>query len=200
MSLDELKIYSQDSKPFGLTFGEWSVRWWQWLLSIPKDKSPAMDSTGQYASIGQSDPNVFFLCQTIENSIELPLRTISMPRRKSIFMPVLNWISNFYNHGQSEQELIDTARRRIDAIGKIEVNLDRKNIQGLEKYRFLTEFFVAEMPKDNILDLPPGKTRFISDGYWLFIGPILNNTMISTFGSCSSGITKIGVNYSITVI
>jgi len=200
MSLPNVKVYSRNSKPFGLTFGEWSIRWWQWLLSIPKDRNPAMDSTGQNASMGQLDPNVFFLCQTIEGVQQQPVRKISIPRDRSIFMPILNWISNFHKHGNSEQELIATARTRIDAIGNIEVKLGGENITGLDGYRFVSQFFVVELPTNNILDLPPGQSRFISDGYWLFIRPIRNNTTISTFGSCSSGTTKIGVEYSITVV
>jgi hypothetical protein len=200
MSLASVEVYSKDSKPFGLTFGEWSVRWWQWLLLIPKDRNPAMDPTGQNASIGQLDPNVFFLCQTVEGVTQQPARRIIIPRGRSIFMPILNWISNFYKHGSSEQELIEIARTRINAIGNMQVKLGRKNIPGLEAYRFLSQFFVVEMPTNNILDLPPGKTRFVSDGYWLCTGPILNNITISTFASCSSGMTKIGVDYFVNVI
>ena len=199
MSLTNVKVYSQDSKPFGLTFGKWSAIWWQWILRIPKSINPATDFTGQNASIGQRDPNVFFLCQTVESVRQQPTRKIVIPRGRSIFMPILNWISNFDEHGNSEHELIETARNRIDAIGNMEVNIEGRYIQELEKYRFLSEFFVVDLPEDNILDLPPGQSRFISDGYWLFTGPLLNDTMISTFASCSSGRTRIGVYYFVAV-
>ena len=200
MSLTKVKIYSRDSKPFGLTFNEWSAKWWQWLLVIPKSINPAMDDTGHHAHIGQIDPNVFFLCQTIEGVKRLPMRTISIPRGRSIFMPILNWISNFYEHGNSEQELIQTAKKRMDVIGHIEVKCDGMAIQGLERYRSLSNFFVVKLPEDNVLDLPAGRARLVSDGYWIFTKPIFDDVVISTDGSCSSGTTRIAVNYSIKVI
>lgn len=200
MSVAEVKIYSQDSKPFGRTFSEWSTRWWEWLLRIPKSINPANDFTGQNAYLSQHDPNVFFLCQTIESATQLPTRKISIPKGRSIFMPILNWISNSYKHGKTEQDLIEIARVRMDAIGDLQVNLDGRNIPGLEKYRFLSEIFTVELPEENILDLPPGQAQFVSDGYWLFMGPILKDVVMSTYGSCSSGITKIGIKYVISPV
>ena len=40
-------VFPADSKPYGKPYAEWSAIWWQWLLSIPKDTSPAGDSTGK---------------------------------------------------------------------------------------------------------------------------------------------------------
>ena len=200
MPLSSVKIYPHNSKPLGHSFGEWSARWWQWLLVIPKSLNPAMDSSGQNASIGQSDSKVFFLCQTIENVEQQPSRKISVHRGTSIFLPIINWISNFYEHGKTERELIEIATERMDVIGNLKFKWNGTNIQELEKYRFRSKFFTVELPKDNILDLPAGKARLISDGYWVFTKPIVTDTRLSTFGTCSSGITKIGVDYSIKAI
>ena len=200
MSLSNVGIYHQNSLPLGLSFGEWSARWWQWLLSIPKSRNPALDLLGENAAIGQSDSNVFFLCQTIENIGKIPTRKIRIRKGTSIFLPVINWVSNFYEHGESEEDLIKTARERMDSIGNLEFYLNGKSVRGLEKYRFLSKFFSVDLLKDNIVDLPPGKARLVSDGYWVFTKPIENDTTISTFGTCSSGLTKIGVNYQIEVI
>jgi len=164
MSIINVEIYPQNSKPLGLTFSEWSAKWWQWLLSISKSLNPAMDSSGENASIGQSNSNVFFLCQSIEN-VKPPSRKISIRTGTSLFLPIINWISNFYEHGKSERELIETATEKMDVIGNLKFNLNGINIQGLEKYRFRSEFFTVELPQDNILDLPAGKARLISDGY-----------------------------------
>lgn len=40
------KIYPPDSKPFGLTYGQWSEKWWQWSLGIAMADNPAGDETG----------------------------------------------------------------------------------------------------------------------------------------------------------
>jgi len=168
-------------------------------LAIPKSLNPAMDSSGENAAIGQTDSDVFFLCQTVENK-EPPNRKICLHKGISVFLPIINWVSDFYEHGNTEKDLIETAREKMDIIGNFEFYLNGINIQGLEKYRFLSNFFTVELPKDNILNLPAGKTRLISDGYWVFTKPITKDTTISTFGTCSSGATKIGVNYYIKVV
>ena len=200
MSSSNVEIYHQDSLPFGLSLGEWSAIWWQWLLTIPKSRNPAMDLSGQNAAIGQPKSNVFFLCQTTENIDQSPTRRVSIPKGTSLFLPVINWVSNFYEHGDSEEDLIKIARERMDIIGNLEFYLNGKSVQGLEKYRFLSQFFSVDLPSDNIFDLPAGQTRLVSDGYWVFTKPIMMDATIHTFGTCSSGVTKIGINYQIKVI
>ena len=59
-------IYSVDSEPYGVSYAEWSEKWWQWLLKIPQSSSPLADMTGKNAYIRQIESNVFFLCQTNE--------------------------------------------------------------------------------------------------------------------------------------
>jgi hypothetical protein len=46
------------SKPYGMSYGQWSVRWWQWVFSLPANNNPILD-TGD-CSAGQSGP-VWFL-------------------------------------------------------------------------------------------------------------------------------------------
>src|SRR5919199_4030642 len=99
-------LFPVDSKPYGLTYGEWTIKWWQWLLSIPISSNPAFDTTGSFANINQNESSVFFLCQTIEANDIAPTRKCTIPSGKGIFMPIINWISILYIDGNSEQEMI----------------------------------------------------------------------------------------------
>src|SRR5215472_11802577 len=36
-------VFAPNSKPYGLTIGEWSARWWEWVLSIPPGSNPQLD-------------------------------------------------------------------------------------------------------------------------------------------------------------
>src|SRR5262249_18238768 len=38
------------------TYGERGVAWWQWALSIPADRNPFRDRTGQFCAENQSGP------------------------------------------------------------------------------------------------------------------------------------------------
>jgi hypothetical protein len=48
-NLPTYSVFSADSKPYNLTYGEWTARWWQWGYSIPKNINPAYDNAGKIA-------------------------------------------------------------------------------------------------------------------------------------------------------
>src|SRR6185503_13437139 len=53
-------IAPANSKPYGLSYGEWGGAWWRWAYSFPADMNPVSDPTGELAGLGQSGP-VWFL-------------------------------------------------------------------------------------------------------------------------------------------
>src|SRR5215216_5137022 len=55
-----MTIVPPDEEVGDLSLGEWSARWWQWLMSFPTDVNPGFDETGARCGYGQSGP-VFFL-------------------------------------------------------------------------------------------------------------------------------------------
>ena len=75
------QLYSVDSKPFGLSMPEWSVKWWKWLHSIPAPNNPASDKTGKDCSVGQPAKDVWFLVQTTLGPGE---RTCTVPAGRAI--------------------------------------------------------------------------------------------------------------------
>ena len=148
LETSRISVFPIDSKPYGFTYGEWSAKWWQWLLSIPRPANPAFDSTGANANVGQRDPDVYFLCQTIEGVKGVHSRICSIQPGKAIFMPIINWVSILHAEGESDQQMIAIAKEKIDAVAKLEVSINGKNIsEGLEKYRAhllpLTYLFLA---------------------------------------------------------
>jgi hypothetical protein len=61
---EPLESYTPESKPYDLSYGQWTVKWSQWILSIPMEVNPADDQTGKNAGVNQTDPNVWFLAGT----------------------------------------------------------------------------------------------------------------------------------------
>src|SRR3989442_9792432 len=53
-------IYPPDSKPYGKTYADWTAEWWEWFISIPTDKNPINDPTGERCDEQQVAP-VWFL-------------------------------------------------------------------------------------------------------------------------------------------
>jgi len=194
-------MYPIDSKPFGLSFMDWTVKWWQWISSIPRDKNPACDWTGDNINLNQNDPHVLFLCQTYEGVECTPSRRNIITKGRSIFMPIINWISIQHLDGETDRELFEIACNKMDVIGPLEITINEITInKDLERYRVRSPFFEIDLPEDNLFGISPGKKRSISDGYWIFLLPVYEDLRISSFASCSSGLTKIKVNYDLDVV
>jgi hypothetical protein len=196
----ELDFFPIDSRPYGLSYADWSIRWWQWISSIPKDSNPALDWTGKKVYENQDDSRVLFLCQTYEGVKKTPFRRSKITEGKAIFMPIINWISIMNHDGESDKQLLEIARKRMDVVGPLEITINGITINsGLEKYRVQSTYFEIDLPRNNLFDIQSGKRRCVSDGYWLFLHPIYDNLRLSSFSSCSSGVTRIKVNYELTM-
>jgi hypothetical protein len=129
-----------------------------------------------------------------------PFGTVTVLAGTSIFMPIINWISILHVDGETDQELVEIANKRMDVVANLQITLDDLSVKrGLEEYRVQSPFFGVTLPKGNILGSLSGPIRAVSDGYWLFFKPLQGDIKLSSFGSCSSGVTKIGVNYNLSI-
>ena len=195
-----LELFPFDAHPYGLSYEQWSIKWWNWILQIPQENSPAFDMTGQNAYIKQDNPYVFFLCQTFDRNNSTPNRIVSIKRGLSLFFPLINWISVLPEDGKTDAELILKAEAKMDTIGDLKLNINGQPIcTDLEKYRHRSHPFHVNLPRNNILELEAGIKKVASDGYWVLTEPIKVPIHLATFGSCTSGLTKIGVRYEINV-
>jgi hypothetical protein len=194
----QINILPINSNPFGLSYRYWIIKWWQWISSIPKDNNPAFDWTGDNVNVNQTDPRVLFLCQTYEGVEFTPSRRNVITKGRSIFMPIINWISIMNQDGDTDKELLEIARNKMNVVGPLEITINGITInKGLEKHRVLSPFFEIDLPENNIFGISPGKRRSISDGYWIFLPSIYENLKLSSFSSCSSGVTRIKVHYEL---
>ena len=167
----QASIFPIDSKPFGYTYGEWSARWWQWLLSIPMPRNPAFDFTGANANMNQNHPNVFFLCQTYEGVASIPIRIVTLRAGKSIFMPIINWVSILHNDGETDQELIDIAIRKMDVVANLQITVDGITIKkGLEGTGLGLHFFRLSYLKIILLH-----HRLVGHGQYLMVIGFFSN-------------------------
>jgi hypothetical protein len=200
-------IFPIDSKPCGLSYGEWTIKWWQWLLSIPISSNHAFDNAGIYANVNQHETSVFFLCQTIEVNDITPIRRCTINSGKGIFMPINNWISILYIDGNSEQEMMSTAKEKMDIIDNLQVTIDDTTItQGLSKYRVASPCFSINLAKDNILGHFHSiqsnlNVRAATDGYWIFIKPLEESKEhhIHTLASSNNSPKKMEVIYELKI-
>jgi hypothetical protein len=89
---------------------------------------------------------------------------------------------------------------RMDEAANLRLSINEKPVP-LDLSNFRVQSIVSDivLPNDNILDMEPGATSIIADGFWIFFQPLVKDLTLETYGSCQSGITQIAVNYRITV-
>lgn len=103
-----------------------------------------------------------------------------------------------HHDGETDKELLDKATKSMDVIGDMEISINGVALrENLSNFRALSPFFEVQLPQDNIIGISPGRRRAVSDGYWIFFKPLQSEISLRSFGSCSSGATKIGVDYEI---
>lgn len=163
-------IFQPGSKPYGKTYGEWSAALWQWILSLPSDKSPNNDNTGKNCHQGQTGP-VWYLWSTFGGAAE---RSCTIPSDKAIFFPLLSAECSFAEYPQykTESDLRKCAKDQADKITSMEATIDGRKITDLQKFRIQSPPFEVTLPKNNVLGSPAGSTKSVSDGFWIMFSPL----------------------------
>lgn len=187
-------------EPFGVSYTEWTVKWWRWLMSIPKDKNPALDQMGKCSSIRQIEPNVWFLAGTLGGHAS---RKCTIPSGRAVLFPIINIeASNKDTNVSNEMELVSYTKRHIDNIDKnfLQVLLDGVPIQNIWEYRVSAPVFDVEFPNGNLLEVTSGPSRIATDGYWLFLRPLEPGYHTLNFsGACLAGKVQIGAKYFLKI-
>jgi hypothetical protein len=192
-------MYRRDENPFGKTWEEWTAKWWRWILSIPKESNPGIDTTGKKFDTNQNDPNVLFLVGTYGGSAE---RNYTIPKGKALLFPIINFTTSYAEEPalKTESELISRAKSDIDDIVNKEATVDGVGLHEVDKYRVASLPFDITLPENNALGLEAGPTLAVSDGYWVFLKPLTpGKHEIHAAGSCSSGKTTVDITFRLTV-
>ena len=108
------QVYPVGSKPYGLTYGDWTAKWWKWTISLPKNINPGGDTTGKDCALKQSGP-VWFLAGTFGGAA---IRTCTIPAGKAIMLPLINAECDYLAKPnlKSEQELLSCAKSENEGI------------------------------------------------------------------------------------
>jgi hypothetical protein len=162
--------YSIDSKPYGLTYGQWTAKWEQWLISMPQQVSAATDSSGKNCAQNQTGP-VWFLAGTVGGTAE---RTCTIPAAKAILFPIVNSECSYaeYPTVKTESDLVACAKQDNNRATNLLATVDGQSLQPLEKYRVTSPLFNFTFEPNNLFGAPSGPTQGVSDGFWVFLQPL----------------------------
>jgi hypothetical protein len=185
-----IAVFPANSKPYGLTYGDWTAKWWQWGYSIPKNINPAYDDTGKNCAQKQNGP-VWFLAGTYGHPVN---RKCDIPAGKAILFPILNSECSFAEFPKLKtlSELRVCARTIQDQVTTLNATVDGVPISDLQKYRIQSPPFNFTLPQNNILGLSANiTTQAIADGNWVFLKPVSPGSHKITF---RGGIQQEGAN------
>jgi len=166
-------VYSNYSKPYNTSYGEWIAKWWLWTMGIPSAQHPRDHPSAQTCTVHQSGP-VWSLADLLSGTQE---RTCTIPANTSVLVPLLtgNCDADGTTPGapasESDPNLIKCAKAG-DEYGTISASLDGRSLQSLDKYRTQSGFFNLIVPKDNAYSNKPGTWRAYSDGFFVFLQPL----------------------------
>jgi hypothetical protein len=162
-------VFSIDAKPYGVTYAEWTARWWQWVTSLPKEDNPNYDYTGEKCAKGQEGP-VWFLGPTFGGSAE---RTCTMPAGKSILFPILTSSCDYitYPNIKTESDLLECAMKGNEE-GVMEASVDGVKLKDLQNYRIQSGLFNITIPENNVFGGPSGISEAMVDGFFVFLEPL----------------------------
>ena len=202
-SSEGIEYYSADSRPYGLTYGEWTVRWWKWFFSTSKAANPGIDNTGEYAHINQPSKDLWFLAGKVgtEDRI-IPRRFCNIPASRSILFPVINCEVNPLECPELKtmKELIAYVRTDENTIVLKECIVNGQNIPVV-RVKSEPEIFKAEIHQGNPFGAGRGGLVDVAaDGHWVFLRPLPTGQHSLSFkGSCENGRLNSGAHYNLQI-
>ena len=196
-----ITCYNPDSKIYGLSYGQWTVKWWQWALSFPKSINPMIDPIGKFASIKQPDKVMFLAGKFGSREKTFPSRKCSALFGKSILFPVINYEANSFEYPElrTENDLLNNVCRHMDEIVLKECLINNQTITP-QRIHSDPKLFPLSINED-LEGLDKGKDTLASaDGYWVFLKPLPRGRYEITFrGSCETGRLSSGADYDLTI-
>jgi hypothetical protein len=182
---DSSMLFSLNEDPYGISFEEWSAKWWKWLMEIPQKENPAQDPTGMYCNLNQKDKDVWFLAGVFAGEAN---RKCEIPFGKAILFAGGYECSIAENPNlKTAQELTDCAINGIADFmdpNSYSVKLDGKTILNPSHYKVISPVFQTYLPANNIWGVMEGDTTAVAVSYLVFIKPLSQG--FHTFESSSN--------------
>ena len=185
-TVNEIKIFPPDATPFGLSYEEHAKNYWKWQLSLPIDKNPYKDSTGEKCANGQTNSNssVFYLSGGGGGT---HIRECKVPAGKGVLIPVLIVeLSDKEVPNASPEELSRLAKIDQDHVTSLVLEINGKKIieekypNGIanaknsiaKQYRTHTEEFDVLFPENAVFGVSAGSSKAVADGFYIISEPL----------------------------
>jgi hypothetical protein len=183
----------------GMTYGEWSAVWWQYVLSPPvsNPNNPLLDPTGAGCAVAQprSSP-VFFLVGAAPGTGAVTRDDCTVPAGKVLFFPLVNFIDfHVPGDGLDTPELVrQDLLSLIGPITELHASVDGVLVNNLNPRT--TPFracaggdpacesaFSVTLPGNNLFGIRAGVyAPAVADGFYLMLAPLSPGVHTINFG------------------
>jgi hypothetical protein len=163
-------VFSPDSEPYGMTYGEWTAVWWKWFFSMPTPENPINDQTGELCASNQSG-SVWFLVGSGGGEAE---RSCDVPAGVAILIPAIIVECSLAEDDslKTEADLRACAKSDQDLVTDVWATVDGVELPDDQVYRVDSPLFDFNFISDNVISAPEGPTQAVSDGFWVFLKPL----------------------------
>lgn len=184
---DNPQVIPPNSKPYGLSYAQWSARWEQWLLSLPVAGNPQLGCPNP-PNAGQSGP-VWFITPQFGAPASC---SITIPAGKAVFVPLAAAYFDsltifpplYYELLTTEEEQRYWAQFFGNHIvpSSLFCEIDGVPMKNLGRYRFTSPQFQFTAPSPWIGGDVGGPATAVADGYYLILHPLPPGTHTIRFG------------------
>jgi hypothetical protein len=219
-SASPAKVLPPSSLPYGLSYEEWSAKWWQWYLGQSTNHLELVGSTGVCDGPGKS---VRFLYGA--PSTTTAIRHITISSETPLFFAVLGFVADNTACPVTDFSSNSAIQLEAEVVGGwsgatlTTCTIDGDPVAGMEDptnsiYNIVSPpFTYITAEKDNILSLvegedciPGGMSIYpaVTDGVYVMLSPFKpgRHTLhfVGVVGSLSSPDLKLDITYDIEVV
>ncbi len=189
-------LIAPTAAPHGVSYAEWSIRWWQWMFGQPAASCPNFDLTGELYPWGQD---------LSEHVLLLPgswggpaTRTLTIPKGTMLFVPIINAAYVLFPGDPVDWSYVTGF---MSSVSEATLTVDRRH---LDLYRpafqvGLQAPFEVWFPEGNLIEQPAGYYTCGEDGYYAMLAPLSAGVhRVVVHGATSDGFS-VDLTYDITV-
>ena len=160
----------------GLTYGEWTARWWQEsFATLEAQADPFAIFEGTY---GGSNDTVFLPGAVMLAGSPKVTIPVTIPAATHVLVPIITVECSVAEappfHGENESELRACANGLLDLAMDPSASIDGRLVNDPLAYRVDSPLFrYGPLAEGNVLGLPPGtQSDAVSAGYFLLLPPL----------------------------
>ena len=177
----KVDVLPPQSKPLGLTYGQWSAEWWK--QAVRQTGAPGTPfAAGAVSCSSMGTRNVVFLVGT--TAVSPVERSCTISKHAAVLLPAINGeCSQAEGNGSTDAELRACASALADEFTNVHVVIDGRALSGLSAFRFASPLYLFSPVADNVFGIPAAvNSPSVADGYWVMVDKLKKGTHTVSFG------------------